>query len=118
MNIWKAQNKPIVVGMRLDDHENLLFQSAMSLARKLQSCVELVHCFELPIGYSSAGEILPKATSQSRTLNNPWSEDRAKAHAQGPGPFPSDPIDIHVHVERGDPPKPCPAWPEKSGLAL
>jgi nucleotide-binding universal stress UspA family protein/ribosomal protein L17 len=103
MKIWKAQKKPIVVGMRLDDREDLLLQTAMSLAKKLQSCVELVHCFESAIVYSSAGEILPKATSESPTLNNPWSEDRAKGILKALGNAANDSIDIHVHVERGDP---------------
>lgn len=103
MKIWKAQNKPIVVGMRLDDREDQLLQSTMSLAKKLQSCVELVHCFESNIGYSSAGEILPKATTQSPTLTNPWSEDRAKTILKALGNATTDHVDIHVHVERGDP---------------
>ena len=103
MKIWKAPKKPIVVGMRLDDHEDQLLQSALSLAKKLQSCVELVHCFESPIGYSSAGEILPKTTSQSPTVENPWSEDRAKAILKALGTAANGHVDIHVHVERGDP---------------
>lgn len=103
MKIWKAQKKPIVVGMRLDDREDLLLQSAMSLAKKLQSCVELVHCFESTIGYSSAGEILPKANNESPAVCNPWSEDRAKGILKALGNAANDHIDIHVHVERGDP---------------
>jgi nucleotide-binding universal stress UspA family protein len=103
MKIWKAQKKPIVVGIRLDDHEDQLLHSAMSLAKKLESCVELVHCFESSIGYSSAGEILPKATSQSPTVNNPWSEDRAKSILKALGSAANGHVDIHVHVERGDP---------------
>ncbi len=103
MKIWKAQKKPIVVGMRLDDHEDQLLQSAMSLARKLQSCVEIVHCFESNIGYSSAGEILPKSGSESPAVSNPWSEDRAKDILKAIGSAANEHSDIHVHVERGDP---------------
>jgi nucleotide-binding universal stress UspA family protein len=102
MKIWKAQKKPIVVGMRLDDHEGLLLQSTMSLAKKLQSCVELVHCFESPIGYSSAGEVSPKATSQG-SLTNIWSEDRAHSVLKALASAANDHTNIHIHVERGDP---------------
>jgi nucleotide-binding universal stress UspA family protein len=105
MKIWKAQKKPIVVGMRLDDREDLLLHAAMSLAKKLQSCVELVHCFESPIAYSSAGEVLPRAASQNQMLTNPWSEDRARGILKALGKASNDQVDIHVHVERGDPPE-------------
>ncbi|HYX31747.1 MAG TPA: universal stress protein [Oligoflexus sp.] len=103
MNIWKAQKKPIVMGMRLDDHEDLLLQSTMSLAKKLQSSVELVHCFESAIDYSSAGNVLPKATRQGPTMVNPWSEDRAQASLQALAHASDPSIESHVHVERGDP---------------
>ncbi|WP_141734162.1 universal stress protein [Oligoflexus tunisiensis] len=103
MKIWKAQKKPIVVGMRIDDHENLLLQSSMALAKKLQSRVELVHCFESAIAWSSAGEILPNPTSQATPQANPWSKERARSILKALAHATSEDVDVHVHIERGDP---------------
>jgi nucleotide-binding universal stress UspA family protein len=103
MKIWKAQKKPIVVGMRIDDHEDLLLQSSMSLAKKLQSCVELVHCFESAITWSSAGEILPNPGSQAAPQITPWGEARARSILKALAQATSENVTVHVHIERGDP---------------
>lgn len=103
MKIWKAQKKPIVIGMQLNGQDDRLLKSALSLAKVLQSRVELVHCMDAPIGYSSAGEILAKSSSQVPLLQHEASQQTARsqleAYAQSSR---NDPL-VQTHLGSGDP---------------
>ncbi len=103
MNIWTAEKKPIVVGMLLDGHDEPLLKTALSLAKHLHSCLEIVHCFAEPIEYSLQGEVFPNANGTKDLHAKRLGEKIAVQFLEDLVRNQSSEINIHIHIERGDP---------------
>ncbi len=58
MTSWKTSQKPIVVGLLLDEQDSGLLKTATSLARQLGSSLELVHAVRPVFNYIGAGDVV------------------------------------------------------------
>lgn len=98
--IWHPRNQAIVVGVSLDKAEDHLLQSAVALARKLESPLELVHATQPIFNYMGAGDVVVNPYyGYDRTINDLEDAQAHKALAKIRQSLPED-LQIGLHVLR------------------
>jgi len=98
--IWNPRNRAIVVGVSLDKTEDHLIQSAVALARKLESPLELVHATQPIFNYMGAGDVVVNPYyGYDRVINDLEDEEARKGLEKIRQNLPKD-LQIGLHVLR------------------
>lgn len=99
-NIWHPRHKAIVVGLSLDATDQDLLHTAIALARKLESPLELVHATQPIFNYMGAGDVVVNPYyGYDRVINDLEDEDARKGLDTLRQTIPAD-VKAGVHVLR------------------
>lgn len=97
---WNPRNKPIVLGVSLDKNDEFLIQSASTLARKLESPLELVHATQPIFNYMGAGDVVVNPYyGYDRVINDLEDDEARKGLEKVRQTLPTD-IKVGLHVLR------------------
>jgi len=95
---WNPRHKAIVVGLSLENSDESLIQTALHLARKLESPLELVHATQPIFNYMGAGDVVVNPYyGYDRVINDLEDDDARKSLETLRQTLPADiPVGIHV----------------------